>query len=139
LSRMDLWVDVDSIDTHSTDRDAELCSAEFFDVARYPRAHFRSTSVTIGENEVLVSGPLSLHGVLHDVKLSITPMAMPESATIGQRETFTMKAKLNRKDFGLTWNVRSVELLDVAVADHIEVNARIEVVRSIDTLTAATR
>lgn len=131
-SSVQLWVDLASIDTHSSERDTHLCSAEFLDVARYPRAAFRSASVTIRDDEVLVTGRLHLHGIFHDIQLSITPIAMPESASIGQRETFTMKAKLNRQDFGLRWHDPDVQLMDVVVGDQIELTAQVEVVRAVD-------
>ncbi|MEA2696345.1 MAG: hypothetical protein QOI66_616 [Myxococcales bacterium] len=132
LSRMTLWVDLDSVDTESMERDTHLCSAEFFDVARYPRATFESTEVKIGDRAIVVRGRLRLHGIVQHVELSITPMAMPENATIGQRETFDMSAALNRQAFGLRWNERKIELVEAVVGDQIHLNARVEMVRAID-------
>jgi polyisoprenoid-binding protein YceI len=138
LSSVGLWVDLDSVDTRSSDRDTHICSADFFDVARYPRATFQSTSVRIGDRALSVTGPLSFHGIVRDIELSITPMAMPESATIGQRETFVMKAMLRRKDFGLRLRQQDMELADAAVGDHVELRAQVEVVRMVDSWSPTT-
>ena len=64
-----MWVDLASITTDDPERDAHVRSSEFLDVARFPRAEFKSTNVEIPDGQVVVEGLLSMHGVVHDVEI----------------------------------------------------------------------
>ena len=49
LSSVEVWIDVDSIETDSPERDAHVRSPEFLDVARFPRAELRSTNIAVSD------------------------------------------------------------------------------------------
>jgi polyisoprenoid-binding protein YceI len=131
LSSIRVWIELDSVDTDSPERDAHVRLAEFFDVAQFPLAVFNSTNVTVTEGPVVVNGRLDLHGVIHDVELTISPIAMPTSASTDQRRTFSVQARIDRQTFGLHWN-QDLETGGIVVGDHVEVEAHVDVVRSAD-------
>jgi polyisoprenoid-binding protein YceI len=128
LSSVRVWVELDSVDTDSSERDAHVRSAEFFDIAQFPLAVFNSTTVTVTEGPVVVNGRLDLHGTIHDVDLTISPIAMPTNAGTDERKTFSVQARIDRQTFGLHWN-QDLEAGGIVVGDHVEIEAHVEVVR----------
>ena len=72
-SQVAIWVDLASVDTGSEERDAQLRSSEFFDVARFPRAQFTSTDIALrADGEATVAGQLRLHGTTELVEIAVT-------------------------------------------------------------------
>lgn len=94
-----------SIDTNNTDRDAHLRSGDFFDAAAHPTITFRSTAVrAVGGDGFEVFGDLTMHGVTRSVALT-ADVGEPIRDPWGQlRRAAVVGGKVNRKDFGLTWN-----------------------------------
>jgi polyisoprenoid-binding protein YceI len=136
LSSVRVWVDLDSITTGAPDRDAHVRSNEFLDVARFPRADFRSTNVDLRDGEVSIHGVLSLHGVTHDVALRAEAGGAVAGPDGRQRTTFTARALIDRQWFGLHWN-QDLDVGGVVVGDEVELEARLEVVaREADRLTS---
>lgn len=103
-STVEVRIAIDSINTHVTKLDEHLKGADFFDVAKYPTATFKSTRVEKGdeEGELKVTGDLSLHGVTKsivlDAKLNrIGEHPMSKAPAIG----FDAETTLKRSDFGI--------------------------------------
>jgi polyisoprenoid-binding protein YceI len=98
-------IDVASVDTGMTQRDAHLKSPDFFDTAKFPTATFKSTSVTKSGAGYDVTGDLMLHGVTKAVTLH---MDAPTKEIIGMDKKphrgFSASTTINRKDFGLNWS-----------------------------------
>lgn len=96
----------DTINTRVADRDAHLRSADFFDVETYPHITFKSTSVTlINENEADVVGDLTIKDVTKQVTLRVKFTGEIENSPFGDhRVAFEADTAINREDFGLTWN-----------------------------------
>src|SRR5882724_10841024 len=105
-SRVDVSIDAASITTREADRDAHLKSADFFDVEKHPKLLFVSTRVTrAGEGELGVEGDLTIHGVTRKVVFNVEGPTAPGKDPWGNiRLGLTATTKINRKDFGLTWN-----------------------------------
>jgi polyisoprenoid-binding protein YceI len=105
-SVVQVTVDLASVNTNEPKRDGHLKSPDFFDVAKYPTATFKSTKVEkAGENKLKVTGQLDLHGVSKPVVLQVHSLTdafkTPFGTTVrGVHAT----AKLDRKDFGIGWN-----------------------------------
>jgi polyisoprenoid-binding protein YceI len=105
-SSIEVTIDVASVDTHEPKRDGHLQSPDFFDVAKYPTATFKSTKVQkAGSGKLKVTGDLTLHGVTKPVVLEV------EGPTAAYKTPFgtTVRGvhatgKINRKDFGIGWN-----------------------------------
>jgi polyisoprenoid-binding protein YceI len=127
-STVEATVDVASIDTRVADRDTHLKSPDFFDVEKYPTMTFRSTKVAKAGNGALkVTGDLTLHGVTKAVVLDVTTTPEVKGAYGETRRGFAATAKLNRKDFGLTWS-KTVEAGPV-VGDQVTIALDLEVVK----------
>jgi polyisoprenoid-binding protein YceI len=128
LSTVEVWIDVASIDTDSVERDDHIRSAEFLDIARFPRAEFESSSVEPREGHLGLRGRLQLHGVTRDLDLEVTHAA-PKA--VSERSTYSIRGKLNRQLFGLHWN-QDLDVGGVVVGDEIELSAEVQIVRALD-------
>ncbi|MDI3316952.1 MAG: YceI family protein [Bacillota bacterium] len=119
-----------SVDTREPNRDADLRSANFFDVERYPEIRFESRSITSrgGGDEYEVLGDLTMHGVTHPVTLTLTLEGQIRDPYGHQRVGFTLEGSLNRKDWGLNWNV-VLEAGGVMVSDQVKIVVHVEAVR----------
>ena len=107
-STVEVEIGIQSIHTRDENRDAHLRSGDFFEAWAYPKMTFKSTSVShVDGDEWAVVGDLTIKGVTKPVTLKTTfegaetaPEAMGGSTSIG----FSASAKLNREDWGLTYN-----------------------------------
>lgn len=104
-STVNVSINMASVTSGSNDRDAHLKSAELFDVEQYPTATFRSTKVEWSGTTGVVHGDLSIHGVTRQVPLAVTYEGQIRDPWGGDRAMFSAKTKVNREDFGITWNV----------------------------------
>lgn len=105
-SSIEAVLEVDSLTTGNADRDAHLHSADFFDVERYPTMTFRSTAVeTVGKDRYRLVGDLTIKDVTRPVVLEVTSEGRARDPWGNQRWALSAQTTLNRKDFGLTWNV----------------------------------
>lgn len=123
-------IDAGSIDTGNGDRDGHLKSPEFFDVAKFPTLDFKATKVKpAGKGKFTVTGDLTLHGVTKPVSMLVeglgTEVTDPwGNVKIGASGT----AKLNRKEFGLSWS-KALEAGGVVVGDDVEIALDIEAIK----------
>lgn len=129
-SFIDVEIDASSIDTDHAERDAHLRSADFFDVERFPKLHFTSSEISQGESGGwYIAGHLTIRGVTRPVVLEVTEL-WPEIKDPwgGARRGASAKARINRREFGLTWNA-ALELGGVAVGDEVQLVLEIELLR----------
>jgi polyisoprenoid-binding protein YceI len=119
-----------SIDTNDAGRDKHLRSADFFDVEKFPELTFKSSKVTAkGPNQYDVTGTLTMHGVSKEVTLPVT-MAGPVKDPRGNEKVgFETTTKLNRKDYGITWN-RALDAGGVVVSDEVQVSIALEAAKA---------
>src|SRR5436305_13903392 len=114
-------VDAASINTRDPKRDGHLKSPDFFDVEQYPKITFKSTKVEpIGDNEYRVTGDLTMHGVTKEETLHADYSGQVKDLYGLQRAAFSVKGKINRKDFGLNWNV-GLEAGGVLVGEDVNI------------------
>jgi polyisoprenoid-binding protein YceI len=128
-STVEASIDAASIDTRDAQRDGHLKSADFFDVEKYPTLTFRSKAIAADHGEWKVTGDLTIHGVTREAVLRVegpTPEAKDPwgNARIGATAT----AKINRKDFGLTWNA-ALEAGGVLVGEEVKILIDLEAIR----------
>ena len=98
-------LNIDSIDTNQSQRDEHLKSAEFFDAAQYPTIDFKSTSFTkTGDDEFELKGDLTVKGVTKPVTLAAEYGGSADDFYGNTKAGFEVTGKINRKDFGLTWD-----------------------------------
>src|SRR5579863_7882825 len=105
-SRIEASIEAASVHTRDAQRDAHLKSADFLDVEKFPALSFKSTRVSVvGDGELAVEGDLSIRGVTRKVTFSVEGPTPPTKDPWGNtRIGLSATTKINRKDFGLTWN-----------------------------------
>ena len=93
-----------SIDTDNERRDTHLRSADFFDAEKFPQITFRSRKVEVKGSDLRVTGDLTMHGVTRPVVLQGEVTGTGKDAQGKQRIGFEASTKINRQDFGVSWN-----------------------------------
>lgn len=105
-SRVRVSMDAASIDTGQEARDQHLRSADFLNTDEFPTIDFVSTRVVrTGEATGELHGDLTIRGVTRPVVLDAEFGGIVPNMQGGQRAAFNATTKINREDFGLTWNV----------------------------------
>lgn len=129
-SRVEVSIDTASINTNVAKRDEHLRSADFFDVAKYPKMTFVSKKVAkAGKDKLKVTGDLTLHGVTKQVVLDVEPLSKESKDPWGNiRRGTTATTTIDRKDFGLTWN-KGLETGGVLVGDEVTITLEIEMIK----------
>lgn len=120
-------IDAASIDTREEQRDAHLRSADFFDVENHPHLTFKSTEIVAkGGNDYLVRGDLTIRGTTKPVELETTLEGVVEKDAFGMtRMGLSATGTINRKDFGLTWNM-PLEAGGFIVSDEVKMELHAE-------------
>jgi len=115
-----------SIDTRTEQRDTHLKSADFLEVERYPEITFTSTKVEpAGEDRYRVTGDLTIHGVTKSTVLEVTDEGRTKDPWGGERAGFSAATRIDRRDFGLTWN-QALESGGVVVGYEIRITIEVE-------------
>jgi polyisoprenoid-binding protein YceI len=129
-SKVDAEIDVNTLTTRDAQRDAHLKSPDFFDVDKYPTIHFASRKISpSGDGEWKVTGDLTIHGITKEVTLHVEGPASEVKDPWGNVKTgIVATTKINRKDFGLTWNV-ALETGGVLVGEEVQIQIEAELAR----------
>jgi len=124
--KADVSIDVNGLNTSVENRDKDLRSENFFDVAKYPTITFKSKRVEpAGQGKFRMVGDLTMHGVTREVTVDVEgPSAPLKQPNGGMRIGASASTKLNRRDFGLQYS-RMMEAAPV-VGDDIQVQIDIE-------------
>ena len=122
-----LTMETASIDTSTPQRDDHLRSADFFDAANNPKIVFTTSKIDQSGTDSTIVGNLSMHGVTHPVTLKgeITgPITDPWG---NPRMALNVSGKLNRKDWGLTYN-SVIEAGGVMISEEVKLTVEVEAV-----------
>lgn len=120
-----------SVDSGNEQRDGHLRSGDFFDAEQYPEMTFTSTSVrSLGDNTHEVTGDLTIRGTTRPITLRTTVEGPLQDPWGNERYGVEAKAKINRKDWGLNWNL-ALEAGGVLVSEDIEIEIEAAFVRSL--------
>jgi polyisoprenoid-binding protein YceI len=119
-------IDVASINTNNEDRDNHLKSADFFDVENNPTIDFQSTSITRDGEEYKVTGDLTIKGVTKPVTFNVEFGGNGKNPWGVEVYGFEAETKINREEFGLTWNA-ALETGGVLVGKDIKIKVELEV------------
>jgi polyisoprenoid-binding protein YceI len=130
-SRIDASIDAASINTRDEQRDAHLKSADFFDVEKFPTLSFKSARITRkGDGELTVTGNLSIHGVTRSVTFNVEGPTAPGKDPWGNtRIGLSATTKINRKDYGLTWNA-ALETGGILVGEEVTITLDVQFVKA---------
>lgn len=122
--------DVATVDTRDEKRDAHLTSPDFFEAQTYPKIAFVSTGIREEGSGYLLDGDLTIKGVTNPVTFNLEYNgAAANPMTQGQSAGFSAETEINRKDFGLQWNV-ALESGGVLVADKVKILLEIEAAKA---------
>jgi polyisoprenoid-binding protein YceI len=130
-SHVEATIDVASIDTRDPQRDTHLKSADFFDAEKYPTFAFRSSRVTRkSDGSLSVAGPLTMHGATKEVEFAVEGPTPPVRDPWGNtRVGVSATTKIDRRDFGLTWNA-ALETGGVLVGEDVSITLEMEFVKA---------
>ena len=135
-STVDVSIDAASVDTRDEKRDGHLKSGDFFDVEKFPALTFKSTRVEkVSDNSGRVYGDLTIRDVTRPVVLDVEYAGQARSPWGTTSAGFSATTKINRKDFGLTWNV-ALETGGVLVGEDISIAIEAELVKQPDAQAA---
>lgn len=127
-SKVDVTIQTASISTGDDNRDNHLRSPDFFDAAQYPTITYTSTSVEkLSDEKYRVTGDLNMHGVTKPVTLDVTYEGQTKDMQGQRLAGFSATTSINRKDFGLTWNV-ALEAGSVMVSEKVNIAIEAQVI-----------
>ncbi|HEX7975176.1 MAG TPA: YceI family protein [Anaerolineales bacterium] len=131
-SSVDVQIDASSVNTNDDKRDEHLKSPDFFDVQKYPAITFKSTKVeTRDQANGKLYGDLTIHGVTKPVVLNVEYVGQSKSPWGTTSAGFSARTKINRKDYGLEWNV-ALETGGMLVGEDITIDIEVEIVKQPD-------
>jgi len=129
-SKVDVTIDVASIDTRQPDRDKDLKSERFFDAANFPSITFKSKKVEqTAPGKLKVTGDLTIRGTTKEVVLDVDgPTAAVKDPWGNQRVAVSATTKINRQDYGVKWNA-NLDNGGVVVGDDVSIVIDAEMVK----------
>jgi polyisoprenoid-binding protein YceI len=130
-SQVEPSIDAASINTRDAQRGAHLKSADFFDVEKFPVLTFKATRVSKkGENEFLVTSDLSIHGVRRSAVFELEELSAHAKHPWGNtRIGLSATTRINRKDFGLTWNT-PLETGGILAGDDVTITLDVQFIKA---------
>ena len=129
-STIEVSIDVNTVDTREPDRDKELRSQHFFDVARFPTMTFKSKKVEqVAPGKLRVTGDLTMHGRTREVVLDVDGLTAPAKDPWGnQRIAASATTKINRQDYGVKWNAK-LDNGGAVVGDDVNITIDVEMIQ----------
>ena len=129
-SSVEVTIDVNTVDTREPDRDKDLRSERFFDVAHFPTMTFKSKKVEqLAPGKLRVTGDLTIHGITKEVLLDVDGLTAPVKDPWGnQRVAASATTKINRQDYGVKWNAK-LDNGGVVVGDDVNITIDIELIQ----------
>ena len=121
-------LDVNSIVTNQTDRDAHLKSPDFFAAEQYPTVDFKGTIKKVSGNDYKLVGDLTMRGTTKAVELSAEFGGIMVDPWGNTKAGFEINGKVNRKDFGLNWSAVT-EAGGVVVSDEVKLHLNVELAK----------
>ena len=118
-----------SITTGDDTRDNHLRSADFFDVENFPTISFASTGIDKQGDDYVLHADLTIKGVTKSVDFQLEFDGVAADPWGGTRAGFSAETEINRKDWGLTWNV-AIETGGVVVGEKVKIQLEVEVVKA---------
>lgn len=127
-SSISFSADINSIDTGNKDRDNHLKSGDFFDAEKFPTMDFKSSEVEKDGDDYIIKGDLTIKGETKPVKLTAEFGGIATDPWGNTKAGFTLSAKINRSQFGLTWNA-ALETGGVMVSEEVRILGELQFVK----------
>ena len=128
-SKVDLTIQVASIETGSADRDGHLKSGDFFDAEANPEITFVSTHVSRDGADWTITGDLTIKGVTNSVVIPFEETGTAQDPFGNVRVGFEGAVTVNRKDWGLTWNA-ALETGGVLVSEKVKLEFDVSAIKN---------
>jgi polyisoprenoid-binding protein YceI len=129
-SRVEATIEAASIHTRDEQRDAHLKSPDFFDVEKFPTLWFKSVAINVVQDgELAIEGELTIHGVTRNARFTVEgPTPAAKDPWGNTRVAISAITKINRKDYGLTWNA-TLETGGFLVGEEVTITLEVEFVK----------
>jgi polyisoprenoid-binding protein YceI len=130
-SMVEATINTASIRTHNEQRDKDLRGSNFLEIEKFPTMHFKSTKLELdGDDKATLTGDLTIKGTTKPVKLKVVKYGEFNDPNMGHRIGYAAETTINRKDFGMRFDM----MLDgkFIVSDQIQINIEGEIVESAD-------
>jgi len=130
-SKATALIEASSIETRDAQRDAHLKSADFLHVEKFPSLSFTSRRISlVRDGELAVEGDLTIRGVTRTVLFNVEGPTPPTKDPWGNtRVGVSATTKINRKDYGLTWNA-ALETGGILVGDEVTITLEVEFIKA---------
>jgi len=130
-SYVEASIEAASIQTRDPQRDTHLKSADFLDVEKFPALLFKSTSIgLVRAGELSIEGDLTIRGTTRRVTFDVEGPTPPTKDPWGNtRVAVSATTKINRKDFGLTWNA-ALETGGILVGEEVIITLDVQFVKA---------
>ncbi|MCU7551584.1 YceI family protein [Chitinophagaceae bacterium LB-8] len=129
--------DVHSISTNNEQRDQHLKTADFFEAEKYPQVKFVSTGFKKKSDEDYeLTGDLTIKGITQQVSLKVEFSGIVQDPWGNTKAGFSLNGKINRKDFGLTFNAVT-ETGGVLLSDEVKLLAEVQLQKQAEVAQAA--
>lgn len=127
-AKIEMEIDVNSINTGVADRDGHLKSPDFFDVANFPAIKFSSKGMKkLNEEEYILSGDITIKGITKSIEFKVNYGGQVVDPYGNIRAGFALESSIDRFDFGLEWNAL-LEAGGAMVGKQVKLEAEIEVI-----------
>jgi polyisoprenoid-binding protein YceI len=128
-SSVEVAIDMASVESGDPTRDDHLRSDDFFDVTAHPTATYRSRTLTVVGDRARMEGELTIKDVTRPVVLDVDLLGAAIDPWGNERLVFSARGRINREDWGLTWNV-VLEAGGLLVSKEITLEIEVELVRA---------
>jgi len=127
LDNLNISVTIDptSINTNDEGRDEHLKSSDFFQVKNFPSIDFVANNVNV--NNGAITGEMTIKGVTKEVTLALDYNGKGVDPWGNVKHGFEISGKINRNDFGLTWNA-ALEAGGVLVSEEVTLTIDVQAV-----------
>lgn len=127
---VEISIDANSIYTNDDQRDEHLKSADFFETEKFPNILFTSTSIKKAEeNSFKLNGNLTIRDITKPITLDLEYVGIVPKDPYGNTKAgLILQGKINRKDFGLVWNV-ALDHGGLAVSEMVKINCPIQLLK----------
>ncbi|MBB4106695.1 YceI family protein [Pedobacter zeae] len=126
-AKTSVTIKTDSVSTNNTDRDNHLKSADFFNVEQNPTITFESSAVNVNDG---LTGNLTINGITKSVTIDLNFNGIEVDPYGFSRAGFSFEGKVNRKDFGLTWN-SALETGGLMIGEEVKLAGDLQFVKQV--------
>ena len=136
-SSVEVTIKTDSIKTNNPQRDLDLRSSNFLEIDKFPTITFKSTRIEpAGDDEYKMTGDLTIRNVTRPVTLDVVYSGQAKDPMGGVHAGFSAYTAINRKDWGLTWNV-ALETGGLLVSEEVKLALEVEVIKAAEAAAVA--